>query len=219
MFWAGILVTGWLGLVLLTAELVHAWFPNAKEWSRKVVHIGAGQVILIAYTLGVPTSWGIVAAAIAGVVTLLSYRMPIFPSISGVGRQSWGTFFYAVSIGTLMALFWDRLPELAVLGILVMAWGDGLAALVGINWGRHPLPGTSKSWEGTLTMFCVSTLVAALSLSPIATLELLWIAPLVGLGATLLELIAWRGIDNLTVPIGSALLSYGLLNFYSVVTF
>lgn len=212
MFWAGILVTSWLGLVLLTAELVHAWFPNAKEWSRKVVHIGAGQVILIAYALEVPTSWGIVAAAIAGIVTLLSYQIPIFPSISGVGRQSWGTFFYAVSIGTLMALFWDTLPELAVLGILVMAWGDGLAALVGINWGRHRLPGTSKSWEGTLTMFCVSTLVAALSLTPVAALELLWIAPLVGLGATLLELIAWRGIDNLTVPIGSALLSYGLLN-------
>ncbi|WNC52004.1 MULTISPECIES: SEC59/DGK1/VTE5 family protein [unclassified Thermosynechococcus] len=212
MFWAGILVTSWLGLVLLTAELIHAWFPNAKEWSRKVVHIGAGQVILIAYALGVPTSWGIVAAAIAGVVTLLSYRIAIFPSISGVGRQSWGTFFYAVSIGTLMALFWNTLPELAVLGILVMAWGDGLAALVGINWGRHPLPRTSKSWEGTLTMFCVSTVVAALSLTPIAALELLWIAPLVGLGATLLELIAWRGVDNLTVPIGSALLAYGLLN-------
>ncbi|AHB88917.1 phytol kinase [Thermosynechococcus sp. NK55a] len=215
MFWAGIWVTGWLGLVLLIAELIHAWFPNAKEWSRKVVHIGAGQVILIAYALGVPTSWGIVAAAIAGIVTLLSYRVPIFPSISGVGRQSWGTFFYAVSIGTLMALFWKTLPELAVLGILVMAWGDGLAALVGMNWGRHPLPVTSKSWEGTLTMFWVSTLVAALSLIPIAALASLWIAPLVGVGATLLELIAWRGIDNLTVPIGSALLAYGLLSLSS----
>lgn len=212
MFWAGIWVTGWLGLVLLIAELIHAWFPNAKEWSRKVVHIGAGQVILIAYALGVPTRWGIIAAAIAGMVTLLSYRVSIFPSISGVGRQSWGTFFYAVSICILMALFWKTLPELAVLGILVMAWGDGLAALVGIHWGRHPLPGTSKSWEGTLTMFWVSTLVAALSLTPIAALESLWIAPFVGVGATLLELIAWRGMDNLTVPIGSALLAYGLLN-------
>lgn len=212
MFWAGILVTGWLGLVLVIAELIHAGFPNAKEWSRKVVHIGAGQVILIAYVLGVPTSWGIVAAAIASVITLLSHWVPIFPSISGVGRQSWGTFFYAVSIGTLMALFWDRLPELAVLGILVMAWGDGLAALVGIHWGRHPLLRTGKSWEGTLTMFSVSTLVAALSLTPVAALDLLWIAPLLGLGATLLELIAWRGIDNLTVPIGSALLGYGLLS-------
>lgn len=93
MFWAGILVTGWLGLVLVIAELIHAGFPNAKEWSRKVVHIGAGQVILIAYVLGVPTSWGIVAAAIASVITLLSHWVPIFPSISGVGRQSWGTFF------------------------------------------------------------------------------------------------------------------------------
>lgn len=61
-------------------------------------------------------------------------------------------------------------------------------------------------------MFSVSTLVAALSLTPVAALDLLWIAPLLGLGATLLELIAWRGIDNLTVPIGSALLGYGLLS-------
>ncbi|MFN4280726.1 diacylglycerol/polyprenol kinase family protein [Thermosynechococcus sp.] len=212
MVWAGVLVTSWLGLVLLTAELIHAWFPNAKEWSRKVVHIGAGQVILIAYALGVPTSWGIVAAAVAGVITVVSHWVPIFPSISAVGRQSWGTFFYAVSIGTLMGLFWDTLPQLAILGILVMAWGDGLAALVGMNWGRHPLPGTAKSWEGTLTMFSVSTVVAALSLHSLAPLEVVWMAPLVGGGATLLELIAWRGIDNLTVPIGSALLAYGLLN-------
>jgi len=209
--WAALWVTSWLGLVLLAAELVHYWFPNAKEWSRKVVHIGCGQVILIAYALRVPTHWGIIAAIIAAVVTLLSYRIPLLESISSVGRQSWGTFFYAVSIGTLMALFWDTRPELAVLGILIMAWGDGLAALVGMTLGHHPfrVAGATKSWEGTLAMGFISTLVALLSLWPLAAQW--WIAPVVGLSATLLELVAWRGLDNLTVPIGSALIAYALL--------
>ncbi|WP_448526199.1 diacylglycerol/polyprenol kinase family protein [Parathermosynechococcus lividus] len=211
--WAALWVTSWLGLVLLAAELVHYWFPDAKEWSRKVVHIGAGQVILIAYVLRVPTSWGIIAALIAAGLTLLSYRMPLLESISSVGRQSWGTFFYAVSIGSLMALFWDKLPELAVLGVLIMAWGDGLAALVGINFGHHPfsIAGATKSWEGTIAMFLISSLVAVLSLAPLAPLGLWWIAPVVGLSATVLELVAWRGLDNLTVPIGSALIAYALL--------
>ncbi len=208
---AALWVIGWLGLVFLVAEMFLQQFPDAKEWSRKIVHIGCGQVILIAYALKVPTYWGIIAAILAAVLALLSYRMRLLPSISGVGRQSWGAFFYAVSIGTLMALFWDLRPELAILGILTMAWGDGLAALVGVKMGRHPfsIAGASKSWEGTLAMFLMSTLVAGLSLWLLAPSW--WIAPAVGLAATLLELVAWRGLDNLTVPIGSALVAYALL--------
>lgn len=211
--WAALWIISWLGLILLVAELVHWWLPAAQEWSRKIVHIGVGQVILIAYALRVPTHWGLIAATIAAAMTLVSYRLPLLKSISGVGRQSWGTFFYAVSIGTLMALFWDEQPELAVLGIAIMAWGDGLAALVGMHFGRHPfrIAGATKSWEGTVAMGVISSVVALLALRPLATAGLWWMAPGVGLAATVLELMAWRGLDNLTVPIGSALAAYAFL--------
>ena len=73
---------------------------------------------------------GIAASVLFSLVALLSYRYPILPGINGVGRHSLGTFFYATSIGLLTAAFWPmNLPQYAALGILVMTWGDGLAAL------------------------------------------------------------------------------------------
>lgn len=79
------------------------------------------------------------AAIAAGLVAILSYFVPILPSINGVGRQSLGTLFYAISIGVLSLWFIPLgQPEFAVLGILVMAWGDGMAAIVGRNWGQRP---------------------------------------------------------------------------------
>ena len=149
-------------------------------------------------------------------MALLSYRFPILPGINGVGRRSLGTFFYAVSIGVLTAAFWPLgLPQYAALGILVMAWGDGLAALVGQNLGRHPYKvfGNQKSWEGSLTMALASFIISLLILGLTTgfTAAVAGTALVVAIAATLLETLSFYGLDNLTVPLGSAALAYGLI--------
>ncbi|NEO26938.1 MAG: hypothetical protein F6K03_08590 [Kamptonema sp. SIO4C4] len=149
----------------------------------------------------------------AALIALVSYFVPILPSLNSVGRQSLGTFFYAVSIGVLTYWFFPLgLPQFAVIGILVMAWGDGLAAVVGQHWGRHKyqVGNNKKSWEGSGTMFVMSGVVTFLVLWGVYGLS--W--PLVGIVfavsaiATLLEAFSFLGIDNLTVPLGSAMLAF-----------
>jgi phytol kinase len=134
-----------------------------------------------------------------------------------VGRKSLGTFFYAVSIGVLTAAFWQTAPYYAVIGILVMTWGDGFAALVGQRWGQHPykLGGIQKSWEGSLTMFGVSYVVSSLVLLGVqGNLWQTWVIPLgIATAATALEAFSKLGIDNLTVPIGSAIVAFLLNRF------
>lgn len=211
----GIVLT-WLGLVGGTAEGVRRFTSANPEITRKIVHIGAGQVILLAWWLQTPAWMGITASVLFSLVALLSYRYPILPGVNGVGRHSLGTFFYAVSIGLLTAAFWPMgLPQYAALGILVMTWGDGLAALVGQNFGRHPykILGSTKSWEGSLTMLLISFVVSllVLGLTTGFTTPVLAIATLVALAATGLETLSFYGLDNLTVPLGSALLAYGLM--------
>lgn len=211
----GIVLT-WLGLVGGAAEGVRRFTSANPEITRKIVHIGAGQVILLAWWLQTPAWMGITASVLFSIVALLSYRYPILPGINGVGRHSLGTFFYATSIGLLTAAFWPMdLPQYAALGILVMTWGDGLAALVGQNFGRHPykILGSTKSWEGSLTMLVMSFTVSLLILGWTAglTMPVFITAPLVALAATLLETLSFYGLDNLTVPLGSAVLAYGLL--------
>ncbi|MEH2338514.1 diacylglycerol/polyprenol kinase family protein [Nostoc sp.] len=204
----------WVLLILLIAWVVNR-FADKPEIVRKIVHIGTGNVILIAWWLDIPASVGITASILASAITLLSYRLPILPGINSVGRQSLGTFFYSVSFGILVAWFWYlQQPQYAALGILIMTWGDGLAALIGQRFGTHKYKvfGTEKSWEGSLTMMLVSYLVCSLIL--VGTQGNSWqtwvVSLLVAVIATALEAFSFLGIDNLTVPLGSAALAFFL---------
>ncbi|QNP31059.1 MULTISPECIES: diacylglycerol/polyprenol kinase family protein [Cylindrospermopsis] len=209
------IAAGWVFLIILIAWLVSRFTPSQPEIIRKIVHIGSGNVILLAWWFHIPAYVGISAAILAGLISVISYFVPILPGINSVGRQSLGTFFYAVSIGILVGYFWYlKKPEYAALGILIMTWGDGLAALIGQRFGKHKyyLFGANKSWEGSLTMTVVSYLVSVIIL--LATRGSSWqiwlVSALVSITATLLESVSFLGIDNLTVPIGSAILAYGL---------
>jgi phytol kinase len=209
-------VTIWLSLILLIAWVVkYLTNDNDPEIVRKVVHIGTGNVILLAWWLDIPASVGVTASILASVVTLLSYRFPILPAINSVGRKSFGTFFYSVSIGVLVACFWFlQQPHYAALGILVMAWGDGLAALIGQRFGKHKynLFGKQKSWEGSLAMTIASYIVSnSILLSVQGNTWQTWVISLiVALVAATLETFSFLGIDNLTVPLGSAALAFFL---------
>lgn len=205
----------WVGGIILTAELLHLYTSTDPEKIRKIVHIGTGHVILLAWWLEIPAWVGITASILASTVALLSYKFPILPGINSVGRKSLGTFFYSLSIGILVAWFWPlQQPQFAALGILVMAWGDGLAALIGQRFGKHPYQiwDSQKSWEGSLTMAVVSYLVSSLIL--LGTQGNIWQTWVIGIPiallATGLEAFSKLGVDNLTVPVGSAALGFWL---------
>ena len=100
------LVALYLGAILLIAETLNRLTDTHGELTRKIVHISSGHVLLFAWWLEIPAWVGMAAAAIASIIALTSYFLPILPSINSVGRRSLGTFFYALSIGILVAIFW-----------------------------------------------------------------------------------------------------------------
>jgi phytol kinase len=209
------LVPIYVGSIVLIAELGHRWQLFSSEQSRKIVHIGTGNVIALAWLLKLPAWVGITSAVLAGIITLISYWLPILPGVNSVGRKSYGTFFYSVSMGLLIAIFWPlKHPEYAVIGILAMAWGDGLAAIVGQKWGRHPykILGNSKSLEGTVTLLVVSYVITTIILYIThGNLPIVWFVGIpVAIVAVILESISQFGIDNITLPLGAALLAFWL---------
>jgi phytol kinase len=215
----------YVGAIVLTAELLHRYTDTESEHVRKVVHIGTGNVILLAWLLQLPTWVGITSAILAGIITLISYRLPILPGVNSVGRKSLGTFFYAVSIGIMTAVFWPmHLPYYGVIGILIMAWGDGLAAIIGQQFGKHPytILGNTKSWEGTFTMLLVSYAIVSIVLVSVqGNIWQTWVVGIpVAIVATAVESIAQWGLDNLTVPLSSAGLAFVvnqfLIGFYPI---
>ncbi|NEP09521.1 MAG: phosphatidate cytidylyltransferase [Symploca sp. SIO2C1] len=217
--WLKIVIVA-LGLVTIVflAETLHRYTDDKSELSRKIVHIGSGNVILIAWWLQIPETIGIAASLVTSAIALVSYQIPILPGINSVGRRSLGTFFYAVSIGVLIAWFWPiQQYQYAAIGILIMTWGDGLAGLIGQKWGKHryQIWGIKKSWEGSLAMFLASYIVSSLILLNVqGNLWQTWLVPIaIALFATIVETFSKLGIDNLTVPLGSAALAFFLSQF------
>jgi phytol kinase len=204
-----------VGAIVLVAELCHRWRWLPSEQTRKIVHIGTGNVIAIAWLLKLPAWVGITSSVLAAVVTIISYWWPILPGVNSVGRHSLGTFFYSVSMGLLIAIFWPwKHPEYAVIGILVMAWGDGMAAVIGQRYGQHryQIWGNGKSWEGTIALSIISYIVVTTILfAAQGNLPITWLVGIpVAVAAIGLESVSQWGIDNLTLPIGSAFLAFWL---------
>ena len=202
----------WLAVVVSTALAVRHRFPDQREWSRKVVHIGTGPVVLLAWWLGI-ARWVALPAAIAvTLVTALNHRLRVLPAVEDVDRYSYGTVAYGASIAILLALFWPHQPLAVAAGVLVMAIGDGLAGLVGpqLRSPRWRVLGQGKSLAGTIAMgggalavlILLQLIAQSQGMAAPAWPQLIAIALL----ATALEQGSSFGIDNLTVPLSAGLL-------------
>jgi phytol kinase len=209
---AGGAVLLWLSLVVLLALAVRARWPRQREWSRKLIHIGTGPVVLIAWALGIDRLIALTAAAVVTVLAALNHRARVLPAIEDVGRHSYGTVAYGAAIVVLLALFWPQRPDAVAAGVLVMALGDGIAGLLGasLSSASWTVLGQRKSVAGTAAMGAVSLGVLgvlASSGAAVATpLPLGMVLAGIATTAMLLEQIAVFGIDNLTVPVVAGLL-------------
>lgn len=193
--------------VIILAVLARRRWPQQRELSRKIVHIGTGPVLPLAWGLGIPAPWAIPIAMAVTVVALINHRWRLLPAVEDVDRHSYGTVAYGLAITTLLVLFWPNQPQAACAGVLVMAAGDGLAGLIGraVQSPRWQIWGQTKSTAGTLTMTLVSSAMLSL-LSKIGPghLGITGVVAISLLAVGLEQFSRW-GIDNLTVPLAVGL--------------
>ncbi len=132
------------------------------EIARKVVHMGVG---LIAFSL---RYLGPFYAALLAAVALAS-NVFLLPRIGG--RKLWrdaehqsgtslGIILYPLAVLLLILAFYQRL-EVAAAAWGILAFGDGMASLVGMASGRSKLPwNPRKSWAGTIAYVLFGTLAS-----------------------------------------------------------
>jgi len=171
-------------------------------------------VLLIAWWLQIPTWLCIAAGLIFSAIALASHHTNILPMLNDVGRKTYGVFYYALSITVLVTLLWTDYPQHAVIGVMVMSWGDGMAALIGKRFGKHIFVhlGNKRSVEGSLAMFATSMIVVLCIFAidhGIRPSDISIAMPIAAIAA-LLEAYSPGGMDNISVPLSSAFLSYGL---------
>ena len=198
----------WMAMVIAGAVLCRRLRPNQRELSRKIVHIGTGAVVPLAWFFEIPFVVALPVAAVITVLTTINHQWRFIPAVEDVDRNSYGTIAYGIAITTLLLLFWPTRADAVSAGVLVMALGDGLAGLIGRNVAspKWVLFGQTKSSVGTMTMAVVSGLVliglarwSGADLSLPAALGMVAIA-------TGLEQLSWSGLDNLSVPLSVGVL-------------
>jgi phytol kinase len=225
----------WLGMGAVLAVLggltagLRLWQTRGgphPEVVRKLLHVGMGLVTLSfpwLFSSAVP----VVSLAAVAVVGLLLLRLtPLGKVLSAVRRPSLGEIYFPIAVATLFVLYcntnWlqdDRRLVLYLIPVLLLTFADAAAALIGVGYGRVRFATSDgeKSAEGsvafyTCAFFCVH--VPLLLLTDEGRPETLLIAVLVAWLATMFEAVAWRGLDNLALP----LVSYLILSAFLTMT-
>ena len=189
-------------MVTVGAAVCHRLRPNQRELSRKIVHIGTGAVVPLAWFFQIPFVVALPVAAVITVVTGMNHQWRFIPAVEDIDRNSYGTIAYGLAITTLLILFWPGRADAVCAGLLVMALGDGLAGLVGrsVNSTQWTVLGQTKSVAGTLTMALVSTLVLVGLMLAYRNAIAWGVAVGISVMATVLEQVSPAGVDNLSVP-------------------
>jgi uncharacterized protein (TIGR00297 family) len=215
--------------ILVLGTAVAKLSKGASESSRKLVHILVGNWVFLS-----PMFTDLIFVVLVPFTFIIVNSLSLkFNLIKAMERDddSLGTVYYAISMfvltGAGFLLQWTILP---FIGLLIMAYGDGLAAIVGKKWGKYkPFKfAPEKSVVGSMTVFLVSFLVTCITIvvaEDISRIEksnplyLILIGLLTGFFAVFLELSGKKGSDNLLLPMGTGFFAsicyyFGTTGFY-----
>jgi phytol kinase len=214
----------WLGVGLVLAVVsgllrgLHALQERQKihpELSRKLMHVATGLVALSfpwlfhsAWPVGVLAGVSIIVFVGLRHLTLLKEQLG--GVIDGVARESWGEIYFPLAVALLFILArGDAL--LYGIPLLILTLADAVAAWIGVIYGQHRYRTDDgrKSAEGSVAFFLtafLSTHIPLLLFTQTGRAESLLIGLTVGLLVMIMEAVAWRGLDNLFIPLGGFIL-------------
>ena len=198
----------YIALVIVGAKIFE---KRGEEVSRKFVHIMLGNWWIIAMYFFTNVWFAIFVPATFIIINYLSYKKNLIKVMERENQDGFGTVYYAIALFIMAIVSFGifKNPALGLVPTLVMAYGDGLAAIIGkkIKSKKYKLGGTKKSFAGSLTMFLISTILVGLHLY-FAHSAVFWktahwplISTLIGFAITGLEGVSGKGIDNISVPL------------------
>jgi phytol kinase len=213
--------------VLLVIVAVELLWKGDRATGRKILHMSVGNIVFFLWMLTSPWTALLVAGSFVLFSLLITSRMQQrlrdivgrFPegpgkayrkaldklsaiSVSGAGNE-FGLVYYCIAFTALAFLFYDR-PIVVAAGMLPLAFGDGMGAVIGMSYGRHPYAIIDrKSVEGTLAVFAAAVIGVAFGLIfyGMPWPQAAGMALALGLVTALVEAAAPWGLDNLAIPV------------------
>lgn len=187
--------------LLLTSEALWRIRHVPPEVSRKFVHITVGSFVAF-WPFFLEWEQITLLSVLFVLAVITSKYLHIFRAIHSVQRPTAGEVFFGLAVGVIAVVTHSK--GIYAAAILQMSLADGLAAVVGLRYGlknQYKVLGSTKSVTGTATFFAVSlALLIGFTVITGASISLLVLIALAA-GASLLENLGIRGLDNLFVPL------------------
>lgn len=206
MNWLGIIISYlYIGIIIAGAKLFE---KRGEEASRKFIHIMLGNWWFIAMYFFTNVWFAIFVPITFVIINYVSYKQDLIKVMERKNQDGLGTVYYAISLFILAIVSFGiyQKPILGLIPNLIMAYGDGFAAVVGkcIKSKTYKVGETKKSIAGSITMFMISLIFITIFLTTRYTFEL-WQIVLIGIVmsgiVTIIEAISVKGIDNISVPV------------------
>ncbi|MGH7156774.1 MAG: hypothetical protein ACREGG_01520 [Candidatus Saccharimonadales bacterium] len=198
-------------ILLLITEYLYKRKILKGEYHRKFLHITAGSFIAFWPWL---VSWRTLQVlAILILLVILANRYVSFFNYHGrrLGRSTYGDIFLAVAI--LLCSFFAHDKVFFALAILEVALADGLAAVVGISYGKqwgYKVFGYRKTVIGSMLFWIVSASILPAALlaahNSFSLHSYYFLLLLLPPALTILENLAVFGVDNLVIPLATLII-------------
>jgi phytol kinase len=196
--------------------------------SRKLIHIGTGPIFVLCWLMYPDVSISRWLAALVPLLITIQFALvglgviqdeAAVKAMSRTGDRREilrGPLFYGIMFVGITLFYWkDSL--IGIPALMMLCGGDGIADIVGRRVASPKLPWSpEKSVAGSLSVFAGGWLMTIFVFSiyvwfdafrgPVSSflLPVFWIA----LGATVVESLSFKDIDNLTVTVTSLLIGH-----------
>jgi phytol kinase len=215
LFLALVFLVSFISLLVFT-ELIYKRLEFKGEVTRKFAHFTA-TLSTVTFPYMFTDHWYVLALAVFFFILLyISKRRTQLKSIHDITRKSAGSYLLpaAVYLTFLISLkmghrFYFILP------VLVLAISDPVAGILGLNINKYNHKIVFMGYEfqkttlGSSSFFLSSFLISVIALyyhRMIFDVKTFWLALIIALVGTLVELFSWRGLDNLFIPMSVLLL-------------
>jgi len=190
-----------VALLILLSEFLLSKFLS-REIRRRILHVGTFAVYPLALAFfGSGSYHFIIVCAVFSLFTLASFFLNFFKSIDARKKKYPGMFYYALAllITSALATVFEETRLSFGIGFIALAFGDGLATLVGQAITSRVIHG-EKTLAGFLACFAATAVgigvLSMLSGDPVSVIEIILLALL----AAIVELVD-LGLDNLALPV------------------
>lgn len=199
-----------------------------SKTSRKLIHIGTGPIFVLCWLMFPDVQISRWLAALVPLLITVQFALvgagilkdeAAVKAMARTGDRREilrGPLLYGIAFVAVTLIYWKDSP-IGIPALMIMCGGDGIADIVGrrvsspkLPWSREKSAAGSLSvflggWLLTLFIFAIYVWAGAFS-GPIARflLPVTWIA----LGATLVESLPFKDIDNITITLACVLIGY-----------